>query len=234
MIPVFAILHYNRPDLLKRCVESIDVPVGRLVIIDGSETGHGIPAGVSPNSIISVPGGGVSSGINLTIKTFSAPWWFISSNDVEYRPGDLQKMAEAAEARHLERSAFYGNLAAAYQIITRLGVEKVGLYDENFYPMYLEDFDWMYRAKLADLIPENVEGTNTLHGEHGECAATARSSIEVSRQNEKNWPILSNYYFQKWGGHRIGASEKFTTPFNNPHLPIQYWQYDPALREQLR
>ena len=28
MIPVFAILHYNRPDLLERCVNSIDYPIG--------------------------------------------------------------------------------------------------------------------------------------------------------------------------------------------------------------
>ncbi len=230
MIPVFAILHYNRPDLLWRCIRSIDYPVGKLVIIDGGQDLELYQHTTA--DIISVPGGGVSSGINLTLKTFSAPWWFISSNDVAYRPGELQKMAEAANALHTERSAFYGNLSAAYQIITRLGVEKVGLYDENFYPMYLEDLDWIYRSKLAGLPPEMVPDLNTLHGMNGECAATTASCPNVKAQNEKNWPILIEYYARKWGGSY--SLERFKTPFDNPNLPVQYWQYDPALREKLR
>ena len=117
-LSVLGIPHYNRPDLTARCIESIDYPVDKLVIIRNgpldmfpmqhvamiltrTEVGsHYITrVGGIIKSLVLVehPNAGVAGAWNEIIKLFPAPWWLISNNDIAFAPGDLAKMVDFVE-----------------------------------------------------------------------------------------------------------------------------------------
>ncbi len=103
-IPVLGIPHYNRPDLLARCIASIDYPVDKLVIVYQGKEHHidcrdgafvGAPDCVKETILISHPNAGVAGAWNEIITLFPAPYWMISNNDIQFAPGDLKRMHEA-------------------------------------------------------------------------------------------------------------------------------------------
>ena len=141
----------NRYDLLQRMLDSVDVPVEHLLIIDnglgtdtlefsekfGKVTHLRMPANL-----------GVAGSWNLGIKSFPyAHRWFIVSNDVVFRAGALEKLAQA------QRDEITLTADAPHWQAFALGDEAVtdlGLFDEcGFYPAYFEDNDYMRRAEFA-------------------------------------------------------------------------------------
>lgn len=121
-IPVLGIPHFNRPDLLLRCLASIDYPVEHLVIIQNGEhkdmpplvsvnhalehlppdfkVGQSVENYVRPVkqlTVIQHPNAGVAGAWNEIIKLFPAAWWLISNNDIEFAPGDLGRLAGHVE-----------------------------------------------------------------------------------------------------------------------------------------
>jgi GT2 family glycosyltransferase len=255
-IPVLGIPHYNRPDLLERCIRSIDHPVDTLVIIrNGPMTEFPVDFIISlqlrklPNlfrhgtvEIVQHHNAGVAASWNETIKLFPAPYWMLVNNDIQFAPGDLAKMAAAAV--HCSTPAhpradvgrvgmLYGNHGASWFAITAAAVDEVGLFDENFYPAYLEDCDWGYRADLLGVRRRNVEGVNSFHGAkftdgvHG--SATIYSDPELRKKNGRTHASNFDYYRRKWGGNN--GQEIYKTPFNEP-LPVSFWKFETALRKQ--
>lgn len=240
IVPVLGVPYYNRPDLLDRMVRSIDFGVDRLVIVDNSPMGmppftmaaHGaIESWVNEKHVIRHPNAGVAGSWNEIIKLFPAPWWMLVNNDIQFSPGDLQKMAEAAHKRGALVASFFGNHGHSFFIVTRLGIERVGLFDENIYPAYLEDCDWMRRLKLTDEIYIDVEGVSAVHGDKtltGSC--TIQSDERLRELNGRTHGGNFQYYRQKWGGNN--GEETFKTPFNDPHWPLWAWEFDPHRRER--
>jgi GT2 family glycosyltransferase len=257
-IPVLGIPHYNRPDLLARCVGSIDYPVDKLVIIvNGSEDPMAeITSALFKKNktfikepiIIRHPNAGVAGSWNEVIKLFPAPFWMLANNDIQFAPGDLEKMAQAAwlnshEAAQQRRptdvapmAMLYGNHGASWFVITRHGVQSVGLYDENFYPAYLEDCDWSRRAVLAGARMLNVEGLKAIHGTATDAAdqtkgsCTIHSDPRLAEANMRTHGRNFEYYRAKWGG--INGEEKFKTPFHDPNWPLWAWKFEPGMRER--
>lgn len=94
--------------------------------------------------------------------------------------------------------------------IHRSVFEKVGLFDENFYPAYFEQIDFCYRMRMLDL-----EGSwprvwvNAL----SQGVAIANETIRVPAA-----PLLA-YYAHKWGGAK--GEERFKIPFDS--WPLDYW-----------
>jgi GT2 family glycosyltransferase len=141
----------NRYDLLQRMLDSVDVPVDHLLIIDnglGTDTLE-ISNKFAKVTHLRMPANlGVAGSWNLGIKSFPyAHRWFIVSNDVVFQPGALEKLAQArrdeisltADAPHWQAFAL-GDEA----------VTDLGLFDEcGFYPAYFEDNDYMRRAAFA-------------------------------------------------------------------------------------
>ncbi len=255
-IPVLGIPHFNRPDLLVRCIASIDTPVDTLVVIQQGKredqlfsVGGGllyiatglsaveVPKCVGMLVIITHPNAGCAGAWNEIIKLFPAPWWLITNNDIEFKPGDLAKMVhfvesgnrEIAKAETDSLAMAYGNHGASWFGITAHGVRAVGLFDENIYPVYLEDCDWDYRAKLAGARVMTVEGLLAKHGDEksgGSC--TIRSDEAIARRNMETHGGSFVYYRQKWGG--TNGHEVFKTPFDMPGVPVTHWSFDPARR----
>lgn len=244
MIPVLGIAYYNRPDLLARCLRSIDYKLGTLVIVDNSPEGCPFSIdhfnfNIHPAEIVTIrhPNAGWAASCNEVIKLFpKAAWWLLVNNDIQFASGDLKKMDEAAWAEvgtagfNLDSAAaLFGNHGASWWTITWRGVQRVGLLDENFYPCYLDDCDWCYRAKLAGAKTITVEGCQSVHGDDkapGSC--TIHSSEELRQKNHRTHGRLFDYYREKWGG--VNEHEVYQHPFNNPNWPVQFWIYRPEFR----
>lgn len=96
--------------------------------------------------------------------------------------------------------------------IDRPAYEKIGPFDEQFYPAYCEDTDYMYRAKLAGVPIGIVEG----FVDHA-----ASSTVGAMTPEEKaaflrcNWSW--RYYREKWGGDSY--NETYKEPFNGAPCP---------------
>lgn len=208
MIPVLGIPALNHPDLLRRLLRSIDVPVERLVVIDNSATGEMADAAfdVRPDAVLVEPGGnlGVAASWNHVIRvTADAPWWCLVNVDVEFAPGDLERLADAMQradpvvACLVEFGAFGVNRAA-------LG--DVGWFDENFHPIYCEDTDYRRRCALVGVPILDLPSGATHVG------SVSYRGTRHERDNARTYPANVDYYRRKWGGW-IGQ-EAFTTPFD--------------------
>lgn len=97
--------------------------------------------------------------------------------------------------------------------------DKVGRFDENFYPAYWEDCDFSRRLALAyGLEPPfwtKVEVEVTVESfAHGLQLAGVKADPEA----------LAGYYRAKWGGDP--SAETFTTPFDSGR-PLSWWP-DPS------
>jgi GT2 family glycosyltransferase len=141
----------NRYDLLQRMLDSVDIEVAHLLIIDnglGTEIFE-LSDKFAKVTHLRMPANlGVAGSWNLGIKSFPyANRWFIVSNDVVFRPGALEKLATA------RRDEITLTAAAPNWQAFALGDEAVtdlGLFDEcGFYPAYFEDNDYMRRAAFA-------------------------------------------------------------------------------------
>ena len=90
-------------------------------------------------------------------------------------------------------------------IIPQTTTDKIGWFDEKFYPAYFEDGDYWYRLRLARLIlshrkfivPKQIEGC---------------SSCSIKKDPSLHNPNNKEYYLSKWGG--MPHEEKYLTPFN--------------------
>lgn len=200
MISVLAVPVLNRPDLLNRMLASVDIPVGRLIVIDNSRDG------ITPSRGEVIRAGanlGVAASWNLAIKVAPmAPWWAIVNSDLRFAPGDLARLAE-----HMTTSNGIGCLAefAAFGISAQ-AVERVGWFDENFVPAYCEDTDYRRRCALAG-VPIADLPSQVFH----DSSSTLRSDPHLGNENARTYPENVAYYRRKWGGW-IGE-EVHTTPF---------------------
>jgi len=144
----------------------------------------------------------------------------IANDDAAPQYGDATRIARAAarnrdyymvsgwgfDARALQSGDMLFSLAA----INPVALEKIGYFDENFYPIYYEDRDYYRRAQLAGLGHMCIPSTHILH------AGSKSRSIVPIQQHEEQFERNKAYYLRKWGGEK--EYELFETPFNDPAL----------------
>jgi GT2 family glycosyltransferase len=134
-------------------LDSVDVPVEHLLVIDNGEGTDTLEFSDKFAKVthLRMPANlGVGGSWNLGIKSFPyAHRWFIASNDVVFLPGALERLSKAkrdeltltADAPHFQCFALGDEL-----------VSDIGLFDEcGFYPAYFEDNDYMRRVLFAGL-----------------------------------------------------------------------------------
>jgi GT2 family glycosyltransferase len=141
----------NRYDLLQRMLDSVDIEVAHLLIIDnglGTDTLELSDKFAKVTNLRMPANLGVAGSWNLGIKSFPyAHRWFIVSNDVVFRPGALEKLA-TARRDEITLTADAPNWQAF--ALGDAAVTDLGLFDEcGFYPAYFEDNDYMRRAQFA-------------------------------------------------------------------------------------
>lgn len=238
MIPLIAVPILNRPDLLQRLVDSIDFPVGELFIINngigeyyGQKMKRPDCVGLQyehRNDGNTGCAGAWNQAIDHAFNKRRHPYLLIFGNDIQFTPGDLQKMHEAVTS---ETDFVSGNWAFSSWGLTRRGFDKLGWVDENYYPAYLEDGDYWRRVQLTNATVASAD-THMIHGEAPHWGSSTINSDpglkhSVAAAHGRNW----QYHIAKWGGRREGNTEKFTTPFNRGGS-LSDWQLSPERLKQ--
>ncbi|HUV11824.1 MAG TPA: hypothetical protein VMX12_12675 [Acidimicrobiia bacterium] len=167
---------------------------------------------------------GVSHSWNLgalAVMAEQTEWLVVCSSSVRFGPmGGVElpgRLGLCHDAPGVEIKPYGWHLAA----LSRSTIERVGYFDENFYPGYFEDTDYLYRMALAGLASPRENGGSwckvSVDGEFGE---QARSLSDPRVQATVDFGDLLTYYRAKWGGGP--GEEKFVTPFGEDH-PIGWW-----------
>jgi GT2 family glycosyltransferase len=171
MIPVLIVptlIHY---DLLQNMLNSIDIEVEEIIIIDNGGKLKNIECSFAKKiSIINMPRNlGVAASWNLGIKlTPYSKWWLICNDDIIFKPNMLQRIIDS----NFDSIIFDKNKSryfSAFAIHEEL-VEKVGLFNEYFYPGIGEEVDYIERLhknnitifNLKNFFDHHEEGGNTL------------------------------------------------------------------------
>jgi GT2 family glycosyltransferase len=182
----------NRYDLLQRMLDSVDVPVDHLLIIDnglGTDTLE-LSERFAKVTHLRMPANlGVAGSWNLGIKSFPyAHRWFIVSNDVVFQPGALEKLSQARrdEITLTADAPNWQAFALGDEVVTDLG-----LFDEcGFYPAYFEDNDYMRRAEFAGVNIRKLD--IDLHHDN---SSTIKSGYQS--KNDKTFFANQRYYQSK-------------------------------------
>ena len=193
MIPVLGFCTLKRFDLAERLLASIDYPVEHLVIVDNSGLATWEPKRpdfVKNLWLIRVPFGlGLVGAWNLIIKsTPYAPYWVLVNDDAWFEPGSLKAITEDVDTQALNFLDIVPQWSAV--VFGEGMVEKVGLYDERFYPLYFDDNDLERRVDNAGVPKKTIQAKV-----HHENSSTLKSGF--AQANGRSYSANSRLYDQK-------------------------------------
>jgi len=246
-IPVIGVAIVNGFHWLQRLVDSVDYPVDNFVIFNNNGRGELTDdldklanrphKYINKVTVCHMPSNiGVAGAWNLIIKSYmNAPYWIISNHDVAFIPGLLEEMAQTASDPEIgmvhPNGGDFGDGSYDLFLIKDWVVQSHGLFDENCYPAYCEDADYIMRVKNKPFKRVTQLSKIHLHGEglageyytHG--AQTKKTSPELNSRldniNETNFQYLNS----KWGeGWRM--TNPWKHPMNRVGIPLGYTTYD--------
>ena len=246
-IPVIGTAVVNSSFWVSRLVMSVDFPVERFIIVNNNGRGqideeldalkkikHKF---IEKIEVCHLPSNlGVAGAWNLMIKcSMNAPYWIIANDDVSFGRGLLEEFHQTAESDpevafvHAHEGQFNVGSWDLFLIRDR-AVQKYGLFDENTYPAYNEDADYIMRL-LKD-APKRVMSLKAgyMHGlgdkeqyfEHGGQTRKTEPSL-VDKINANN-ELTIEYMTKKWGAHWRTCWPSH--PFGNEGIPLSCWSYD--------
>ena len=118
----------------------------------------------------------------------------VSSGDITtYKLPKKEKLVEAPEF-----SCF---------MVKKQTIQKVGFFDEDFFPAYFEDNDYHYRMKLVNL--KAVKINMALYFHYG--SRTITENLEIREKSNLGYIPNRDYYRRKWGG--VPGNEIYKIPF---------------------
>jgi len=215
----------NRLDLLRKCLDRIDLPAHVLIVNNNAHDEgfnermlyaagrRGLDLRNQERNL------GVAASWNFIIREgmrMGHELIFIGSNDTLLRPGALESVVayhktDNEVSWHINGWNFFAIHARA--------VERVGWFDENFYPAYKEDQDYNYRCDhLAGA--KRVAGPCFGRAEHLG-SQTIRSNPDYLALNDRTSRWNRDFYIRKWGGD--AGCEQFTTPFGRADKDWRWW-----------
>ena len=203
-IPVIGVPIVNGYDWLEKLIKSIDYPVKNLVVVNNSggdkkltrqlnnlldNEGLHNPL-IDKIHVINFPTNmGVAFAWNCIIKSFILePFWVISNHDIEFTPGLLQEMFEAALNDevcmvHPHRGNYTQGSFDLF-LIKENCIREIGLFDENLYPAYGEDVDYLMRLQNTDAV--RVLGLSRIHKHGGRVAGDTSLGSYIGSINDYN------------------------------------------------
>jgi len=172
-------------------------------------------------------------GIKKAIREFDSKYFFIPNNDILLNPETIDVLLEEIKQKDVVLATatnmagktsspeeFSGLLPPVKRQISEApefscfmlnleAIEKVGYFDEKFYPAYFEDNDYHYRIKLAGL--KAIKTNQALYFHFG--SRTIKSSEDIRRQSNLGYTLNREYYREKWGG--LPGHETLKRPCSN-------------------
>lgn len=214
--------------LLQRFADSIDYPIKNKIVINNGKVGAlDIWELNNPGWLVMEPGRnlGVSGSWNKAPKLFEDDYWLIANDDHELQPGCLERICDVADKNYKDVPVIYTNESRGFDLFvwTRLGVSLCGLFDENFYPGYHEDFEMRLRFALSGLDGCFVGGLDfpMKHGKPFPGGPKYRALLDIVDASNRE------YYTRKWGEVTDKVTDNvFKTPFNNPDNKISFWEIE--------
>jgi len=207
--PVF-IPYVNRPDLLRRAVESVPRKLSYSPIIINN-SGQRLPVEVDRYDHMEPPVPlTFSQTQNWMLKIASqraVPFYFFLHSDAI--PGDDTLDLLFQKALALEASQRWGAIFTAYDSLAAFNTEAmtaVGGWDTLF-TWYASDCDMYRRLRLAG-YPTVESNLPVFH----QASQTLNSDPEVKRRVDVEFPLREQIYLKKWGGKP--GFETFETPWN--------------------
>jgi hypothetical protein len=249
-IPVIGTAVVNNPYWVSRLLMSVDYPVDEFVIINNN--GRGIIDAdldalksikheyVKKVTVTHMPANiGCGGAWNLIIKCYmNAPYWLITNDDVAFGPGLLKEMHDLMEEYpqlgmiHPNEGDF--NIGAWDLFMIRdIIVQEFGLFDENTYPAYNEDADYIMRMIHRPIV--KMVGTENDYW-HGFAKASDYYNENAGSQTKKSDPALTGkldainqinieYMTQKWGPD-WRVCQPVQHPYGKADIPIDYSTWD--------
>ena len=238
MMPNLCLTVYDRYDLLKKFFDSIDYPIREICLIVNSEKhiDDNILSYIKnkfPQTDIIIPkfNMGVSASWNFFINRYinRDGEVYISQDDIQFNGGSLARSVELINGE-LNHSDCILGFSWGFFNLKKSGFEKLGYFDENFYPAYYEDADYCYRVKLHNDISSEKFSFGFLDRNWFIHEGSASRLNEDRTKYNTEIGIAANYYVEKWGGFQ--NSEKFINPYNSNILSYKNWISNYKLRHE--
>lgn len=195
MIPALIVPVLTRYSMLYRMLETVDVQVDDLLIIDngGHISQHKITAlnrdHIGRRHVLRMPSNlGVAGSWNLGIKALPfVEWWLVANFDLVWPSGALRQFADSARRDALVLSG--GTPPWCAYALGDGVVAKVGLFDEGLHPAYWEDLDYQRRCEAAGvevvrsgIHVEHANSSTLGQGFHGLNARTFPANAARAQQ----------------------------------------------------
>lgn len=232
-IPVMGTAIVNTPYWLYRLIMSIDYPVEEFVVFNNNgrgeitrdlenikEISHKY---INKITVCHLPANiGCSGAWNMIIKCYMmSPYWIISNHDLCFNKGFLEKVVKAS----LDKDVGIVNAGFnqwEFFLIKDWVVQKYGLFDENFYPAYAEDLDYLMRLTINPLKQSHV-GTGYLHGEEEYSTSgsqTWRSDLSLKEKMDRSRYLNEHEYMKEKWGSEWRSLKPYENPFNLCNNPL--------------
>lgn len=247
VIPVMGTAIVNTPKWLKRLINSVDYPVDTFVIFDNNGRGELVeelddlvkqPHPFIKNmKVTHMPTNiGCSGAWNLIIKSYlMSPYWIIVNDDVAFTEGFLEEMVTKALEDpkvgivHGESGDFAVGSWNLF-LIKDWVIQSHGLFDENLYPIYCEDADYIMRLQIHPIKRILKLDKPYYHGEAINNYNTGQQTkkgedADLSQKFDKSNLINFEYMYEKWGPNWRTVSP-YKHPFNNEKNPISITTYN--------
>jgi len=172
-------------------------------------------------------------GIKKAIREFDSKYFFIPNNDILLNTETIDILLEEVNQKGVVLASatdmggrisgpdeFYDLLPPVKRQISEApefscfmlnleAIEKVGYFDEKFYPAYFEDNDYHHRIKLAGLKAFKTNQALYFHYQ----SRTIRENEDIRNKSNLGYNLNQDYYIKKWGG--LPGHEKFNLPGAN-------------------
>lgn len=221
-IPVISTAILTGTYWLRELVRSIDYPVDNLLVVNNSgkeylaqqllELKECGSIYIRKMHILNMPDNiGLAASWNLTIKLFlNSPYWVFVNDDVQFNPGMLRQMQDATLADPVVgiihgHAGDFGVGSYNLFLIRDHIIAEFGLFDENCYPAYCEDVDYIMRTIHRPIKKIMSLPAGYRHGSGGmdDYEATGRqSSRHDATLSARLWEVNGknfSYMNQKWG-----------------------------------
>jgi len=247
-IPVIGTAVVNSSYWVKKLLESIDYPVDTFFIVNNNGKGelddeleklkNTTNKFVDKVKICNLPGNiGCSGAWNLIIKCFiMAPYWIIVNDDVSFDKGFLKEMIDTSLVNKDVGvingfSGDYNTGSWDLFLIKDFVIEKLGLFDENCYPAYCEDADYLMRLFNSNIPRITSLKSNYFHGEGNKdeyylhASQTSKKDQSLAKKLRISHDMNIEYLNQKWGPQWRGCSPN-KLPFSDMEHIISETRYD--------